>query len=241
MTLWEIKEYINYQVNITKSGNQLSPDEYNKLLEAQYLMYFRRKVKEYRQRQINNGGNLAMFFYDLIPSLIAQTNITGGTGSISSIGAWIDAYGTVSGIPKRVELIDEIMLRDRINNLMARPLEYFPACILRANQVIIYPSNITPVTVIYYTKPSQPVYDYYINADGKEVYLTEGQTGVTVPSGGSSSSGVDGVTIVNSSTNELDFPEDWHEDFSNYLLGIIGIKVNDINVVQIAESKKNEL
>lgn len=243
MTLNKLLSYINYQLNITKSGNQLNPPEYNNLLEAQYLAYFRIKIKEYRQRQRDNDGNLSMLFYDMLTSLSTKgdVTITTGAGAMpATYGAWNEAYGTYDGISKRIELITEEERVRRNNDMMSRPFEYFPACVVRGETLTVYPNNITPVTLIFYTKPLQPVFDYYIDADGKVVYMTEGQTGVSVPTGGRTSAGVSGPVTINSNTIELDFPDDMHEDFANYLLSIIGVKI-DMNITQIAEAKKQTL
>lgn len=244
MTTEEIKDYINFVLDITNNGNRLSPPEYNNLLELYYLPYFRIKIKEYTEMEDADNPNKSQLFYDILTGMLSSpTNVTiaGGDGTLpATFGAWKEAYGDYSSIRKKVDLITETEYLDRMQNVLGLPFDDIPACIIRGTTITVIPNNITPLTLIYYTKPAQPVYDYYINASGKEVYMAEGATGVSVPAGGKSSSGTSGPTTVDSNTVELDFPTDLHEDFVKYLLSIMGIKTGDMNLAQYAEALKQE-
>ena len=244
MTNKEIKDYMNFVVDITNNGNRLNPPEYNNLLELYYLPYFRIKVKEYTAMEDADNPNKSQLYYDILTQMLSTpTNVTisGGSGSLpATFGAWKEAYGDYGGIRKKIDLITETEYLERLQNILGLPFEDFPGCIIRENTVTVIPNDITPLTLVFYTKPEQPVYDYYIDASGKEVYMAEGATGVSVPSGGKTSGGVSGPTSVDSNTVELDFPEDLHEDFVKYLLSIMGIKIGNMNLVQYAETIKQE-
>lgn len=244
MTLHELRTYLNNILDITEKGNQLSPSDLNNLLNAHYLSYFRIKVKEYTSRKNNNSGNKSELFYDMLNSLLASSNITitAGSGTLpGTFGAWDNAYGTYGSVVKPIELVISEEKTLRVHDILTPSPEIYPICELIGNAITVYPNNITPLTVVYYTKPSQPIYDYYLNASGREVYMTEGQTSVSVPSGGRTSAGVAGPVTVNSLTIELDMPSDLHDDFANYLLSVMGIRIGDLNISQYAEVKKQTL
>lgn len=244
MTLEEVKDYINFVVDITNNGNRLNPPEFNNLLKTYYLPYFRIKVKEFTNMEDADDPNKSQLYYNILPEMLSSPSnvtISGGSGSLpATFGAWKDAYGTYNSIRKRVELITEGEYLERMENMLGLPFDDFPGCVIRGSTVTVIPNDINPLTLIYYTKPEQPIYDYYINANGKEIYMTEGQTGVSVPTGGKTSSGASGPTTVDSNTIELDFPEGLHEDFVKYLLSIMGIKTGDMNLAQYAEALKQE-
>jgi len=86
--------------------------------------------------------------------------------------------------------------------------------------------------------PSDPVFDYYIDANRNVIYLTDGQAAYELDTGEVGSAGEVSPTEVTSLSNELDYGVEFYSEFTDYLLSKLGIRGESPIVIQTAENEK---
>lgn len=227
MTTSEILKYINTVLNKDTSGNSLSPDEYNILLEAQIFSFVKEQVLMYRQ-YVQTGAPLddVVFTAMLIDALQTNTSVTlsSGTFTLPATMLFLDSlYGTYNSHTKRVEIVEVAEYRKRLHNMMSKPIAYYPVAYIVGTTCTVVPNNMTNVYINYINKPTIPVFDYYTDANDNIVYLAASATHL-LTSNEVGSAGQTAGTTVTSLTTELNIPEEMHLKFADYLLSKVSIR-----------------
>ncbi len=240
MTLSEIKNFLNTVLNKDKSGNSLSPQEFNILLEAEIFNFVRDRFREYRSAVNQGGGDDTALTSLLIDSLTAESSPTlaGGYFAQPTDMLYMEGLqGVLNSTVRKVELISRDALNARFFNLLDKPLYLYPACVVVGSSIYVYPTNMTSLKLSYIKKPTIPVYGYYLDSNYNEVYMAEGSSH-TLTTGEIGSAGQTAGTTVNSLTVETTLPEDLHLQFANYLLGKISMRDQNQLMYQAAQNEK---
>lgn len=241
MTLNEGWNFLNAILNKDKSGNALTPDEYNVLLEAHIFDFVKAKVLEHRSFVTQGGKDEVIFTASLLDALSTQSTptLSSGTFPIPNDLLYLESmYGTYNATRKQVEVISPSERARRQSNWMSKPIAYYPIAIITDTTCRFFPSNMTAITLNYIKKPTIPVYDYYVDADYNIQYLVaSGSHALTTGERGSAgqSSGT-----VNSLTVELNISEDTHMQFFSYMLDKIAARDRDPLLYQAAQNEKNK-
>ena len=243
MTLQEIKLYLETCLNKHSSGNTLTPQELNILLESQIFSFVKEKVLTYRQ-YVATGSPVddVVFTSMLVDSLQKQTTATLVTGTFTLPNDFLfinDLYGTYNANQKRIEVVSPEEYAKRTHNLLSKPIAYYPVAYIVGTTCKVYPTNMTSLYVDYIAKPTIPIYDYYTDANYQIVYLAVSATHM-LTAGEYGSAGQTSGNLVTSLTVELDIPEDLHLAFANYLLGKWAIRDRDQLLYQASENEINK-
>jgi len=240
MTLQELKLYIETVLNKHSSGNSLTPNEYNNLLEANIFSFVKSQILAYRQ-YVNSGTPVddTIFTALLIDALqkTSSPSLAGGAFTVASDFLMLDSmWGTYNGNLKEIELVSPQEYGRRIHNTLSKPVAYFPVAYLVGTSCRVYPTNMSSLTVNYISKPVIPKFDYYSDANYNIVYLAASGSRL-LTAGEYGSAGQTSGTTVNSLTVELDLPEDTHLKFADYLLSKVGMRDRDVNLYQASENE----
>ena len=239
MSINELRLYLNTILNKDASGNSLSPQELNLLLEACIFPFVREKIAAYRQ-YVMNGTPMDDVAYTglLIDSLTKQSTATLAAGAFTVAADFMmmnDLYGTYNG-QKKIEMVSPEEYSRRTHNILSKPIAYYPVAYLINTSCKVFPTTMTAINYTYISKPAVPIFDYYTNANYQIVYLAAGATRA-LAAGEYGSLGQTSVTVT-SLTAELDLPEEIHGQFADYLLSKIALRDRDINLYQANQAEK---
>lgn len=243
MTINEIRKYLNTCLNKDSSGNSLSPQELNILLEANIFSFVRNLVLTYRQ-YLKSGTPTddAILTAMLVDSLSKQTTATLTAGAFTLPNDFMfmnDLYGTYNASLKRIEMVSPEEYPKRTHNLLSKPIAYYPIAFINNTSCKVYPANMTAIYVDYIAKPAIPIFGYYTDANYQIVYLAAAATH-TLTAGEYGSAGQTSGTTVTSLTVELDIPEESHIKFADFLLSKIAIRDRDAQLYQASENEINK-
>jgi hypothetical protein len=127
---------------------------------------------------------------------------------------------------------DEFAVRESSASLP--PTLYDPIMTIRQGYYDFRPKNIMRVKLVYLKKPEIPVYDYYIDANLRLVYLPPNTSHLLGKDETGSAGQVAPATVV-SQTVELIMHESTHPLICYMLLMKLGITIKDMPVIQFAE------
>lgn len=242
MLLSEIYRLCNYISNKHDSGNAFTPGQYNSLLEILARNFFKKKVEEssYLELNRNISEQSALQTSKLMREFRKNEVIANGNNTSFEfaylLGLHDDDNNTL------IEFITEDEYHDRAGDSILAPGEDAPVAMIRDGVVEVEPATIANINISYYRYPLQPVCDYYIDADGVLQFLGQGETHVwqngEIDSDGDAR--VAGDPDWDSRTQELEFNEDFHENFIQELLVRVGIRLNERDVMQYAKALEQE-
>ncbi|MFA5409587.1 MAG: hypothetical protein WC343_12525 [Bacilli bacterium] len=218
-------------------------DDFNVFIKGKYPEFIKEIIEDYENYQNVPTVKQPLLAIKYIRELILNANvtITSGSGPLpSDYLYWKSATGTYNNQLTEISLVKEEEKDYRLVQAIGQRPERYPVAVLRGDNVYIWPKNITPVSLTYYKEPVVPFLDYYIDADDNNVYLAQGATGISVPSGGTTSGGVAGPTVVSSNTIEMDIPIDLYFEFMNHILSALGIRIGADNISQYAELQQQK-
>jgi hypothetical protein len=244
MKLSEAKIYLETILNKHSSGNTLSPKEYNSLLEAHIFSFVQNAILEQR-RYVLQGTPMddAVYTSLLLNSLqkAVSPSLSSGTfplpaDYLSIVDMW--AF-MLSGSMKKLELISPEEYGKRISNQLSKPISYYPVAYLLGGSMYYYPTNISSITLNYFSKPDVPLFDYYIDANYNIVPLDASETHL-LTTGEYGSAGQTAGTTVTSLTTELSIPESTHQKFFDYMVGKIAMRDSNPNLYQAAINEEGK-
>jgi hypothetical protein len=185
MNLSEILSLCNYVANKEKLGNTLTPEQYNILLEAVNADFFRKEYEDAQKIAFTQGVRLGSVIFKSgalrgFRYKEDDVTVTAGVITVSALAEtyvyWISMMATYNGARRGVEFVSDVELEDRLTNLLAKPIEYFPAAIDNGSEILVYPADITAVDFVYLKMPTQPVYAWTQDAYDRTIYSPEGST-----------------------------------------------------------------
>lgn len=172
MTLQEILDRTNNYLEKDMSGNTLTPEAYNNLIESVNLELFQKeylKIEIYaRQSQIPihralyNASGIRPFKKNE-----TITGLSGGSLVYSDKLSYLLMHPLLvmafyNGIWRKVEVLTDEEMGNRragvLNNLSTEP-----ACVLYDDRMQFYPTDVNRVELTYLKEPSTPYYDYCVN------------------------------------------------------------------------------
>jgi hypothetical protein len=147
-----------------------------------------------------------------------------------------NVWGTFNANYKKIEIVSPEEYAKRLHNHLSKPIAYFPVAYITGTVCRFYPTNITAITCDYISKPTIPVYDYYVDANYNTVYFTGSHT---LAAGEYGSAGQNSGSVTSLSV-EMDLPEDLHLKFADYLVSKLAIKDRDVNLYQASLNEQNK-
>lgn len=228
-----------------QQGNAFNITEYNNVIKDVNYMLYNQRASDAGE-DTDNIESLKDFM-----TLGASVSLTAGAGVLPS------GYERLLGKPHWVSGSDSIPIdqvnslekADRLKDELTKPTTKHPICIIGGktgsdSAIQVYPTTgISTILIDYLSIPSTPFLDYYVLETGVYVYLDEGATSITLPSGAVYRDGTIGPgTIANSATVNFE----WHEHETTTIINMIlqkaGLIIKDEGAIQygIAKETKEE-
>lgn len=221
-----------------QKGNSFNIKEFNRLANVVNLELYNFFVSKLEVGQ-DITENLKPF---VVPN--ASISLTAGVGALPA------AYSRMLGKPRtgsttEIDLITRLELTPRLADELTKPTTEDPVAILGGltgsdRNITVYPTSISSVVIDYLSTPATPILDYYIASSGLYVYLDEGATGVSVPTGAVYSDGTPGPTSVNSLTVNFKWDDELITVIVNMLLQKAGIVLGEQPAIEYGIAKETK-
>jgi hypothetical protein len=260
MTVHEILTLANFIINKEASGDVLTPTNYNTLLKEVNVSLFNDYWRIHEQfrgspqlQHILADSPLAKF----VVSSDIYVNVTNGVGTLPAGTIHVLSAHRISNLFP-IEMITPIEALRRRSSVLSTSANVAPFAYVRGSSIQTVPYNNGAVaeggniTLVYLALPATPVYDYCQSIAtskrifmpvGSSVYLNDSMTpclydanGVLLATGVSKT----GTYPIASSTVELAWREDTHNQFISRILGKAGVSLSEMNIAQYAELMKKE-
>lgn len=223
MTVEDIRNWVNYELNKHQTGDTLSKEEYNLCLKFANEEYF--KIKYSLPEQYQPGQPLAGQAW-----AVTQENIDAlspfliGKGGkdypelkvdVNGFASYPSDYVHVSSIrygKKPVEVVSNDVLGDRLDSPIVNPTSKYPICCFYSNYIQFYPEDLAFVKFDYLRMPQTPVWAATIIND-EYVYNPNASI-------------------------QLEWPEFTHIDIANLIVNYAAKNLRDFNMVQLSETRK---
>jgi hypothetical protein len=235
MNINEIYKTVAYMVDKFQ-GTYLSPDDFNLAVNAaqrQYLNFLTGETAEFNQgvrrtaaggfsNDVTTGGSLSNFLKE--SDLTITSQLSPQPTDFYKISAM---RTTDNDYPVRRVGADKIYAY--VNNPIDAPTASDPIYTEIGLNFKFWPSTLATAKIVYFKKPADAVWAYYVDDSGNAVYVP---TGGTVPSGK--------TLIPSTGSVQLEWPENDHMDIIYRTLGIIGINLKDGDLIRVSQTVKND-
>jgi hypothetical protein len=246
MTLDQIRNYINFICTKENRGGTFTPKQINVIFPAASIDMFNKKIEKAQIFAIQNKIALnevldsIIELRDFISTIELTLNDFGGHSSLPNDFAYWSSLTTIyNGSTKKIELLSTNEFDARKSNILALEIDKYPICRLISGGVEFLPNNMPNIgEFTYYRIPVTPVYDYYVDVNKNEIYLSP-ESSHTLGTGEIGSAGQTSG-LVTSLTVELDWSPLYHISFCNEVLQKVGINLKDQQISQYVTQAKQE-
>jgi hypothetical protein len=225
MTVEDIRNWVNFELNKHQTGNTLSKDEYNLCLKWANEEYFKLKYslpEQYRPGQPLSGQAWAVTQENidaLSPFLMAKggKNYPQMIIDTNGFANYPSDYVHVSSIrygKRVVEVVSNDVLGDRLDSPIVQPTSQYPICCFYSGYIQFYPTDLKFVNFDYLRMPTTPIW---------------------------------GATIINdeyvynpNTSTQLEWPEFTHIDIANMIVNYAAKNLRDFDMVQVSENRKDK-
>jgi hypothetical protein len=235
----EIYDFVTTILRKEKNGSVLTPEKFNLMLEESM---WEKSNDEYRKYE------LSQIITDTLVSFKTTTSIAIDVNGEYDLSGLTDDYWHPSaltyddsGSTRIIEIVTDLEYAERLANTLLAPDNYYPIAKFYRNSggtdvIKVNPLVSVSATFDYLRKPTEPFYDYYINANDELVYMPPG-TNHTLGAGEEYRDGTTSGT-VNSISVELPFPEGDRLDVAYMILQKFGIPVREEGAVQYGAARE---
>ena len=167
MNNFQLYQILNIVANKDVKSNFLPPAEFNLELKKANIWALRDRLGLPERYQpgtfIAGSGASRVIDSDLAPvgEMKEVSVLQQETQNLSDWYYIDDFYTSTSVFP---EIISRQMLGTRLNSPRKRPTEKYPVAIIVNSGLKIWPDTISKVTVVYYKRPTEPVFKTTVDA-----------------------------------------------------------------------------
>lgn len=235
MTVSQIYTTILHQLRKESKGLAVSPDAFTDLLRVESLALFNEYYKSFEAVQEVTDA-LRPFKLTSALSFTADGQTQSGKSTLPVDYKHVSAIETTAG--RRVDIVTEEEWVERRLDSITAPSVYYPIARIAGESIFILPAGITTATLYYLKTPTDPFFDYYIDANGNIMPLAVGAT-YTLQAGEVYR---DGTTagLKTSVTVELEWEDNEQIKIMEGILAKLGASMNEQLVAQLAVQNKNE-
>lgn len=241
----QIYDFVTTILRKEKNGSALDPARFNlMLIESMW----EKANDEYRKYE------LSQIITDTLQELKASEFISinaSGTYVLSGLSEdyWHPSalrYNDTGAVTRNIEIVTDLEYNYRLASILLQPDAIFPIAKFYRDSglevIQFYPLASTTATFDYLKVPTEPFFDYYINANDEIIYMPPG-TDHTLTAGEEYRDGTT-VGLVSSISVELPFPEGDRLDIGYMILQKLGIPVKEQLAVEygaIREGKEDQI
>ncbi len=225
MTVEEIRNWVNFELNKHQSGNTLNQDEYNLSLAWANQQYFKTKYglpEEYRPGQPLPTQAFQVtqkIIDDMRPFLLSKggKNLPQLAIDQNGFANYPSDYIHLSSIRfenRPIQSVANDVLGDKLISPIVAPTKKYPICCFYNDYIQFYPTDLKFVDFDYIRMPVTPfwgvdiVNDEYVYNPNKSV--------------------------------QLEWPEQTHIDIANIILEYASVNLRDFQMTQISENRKDK-
>lgn len=223
MTIDEIYQWVNLELNKSQTGGTLSPEEFNLAAKFANQQYF--KIKYTLPEEYQVGNPVPRQAYPLtqenIDALSPFLKAKGGKdypplkldkdGRAELMSDYVHYSSIRFGI-RPVEVVSNDVLGDRLFSSIVYPTETYPICCFYSGYIQFYPITMRFVNFDYLRMPETPVWGYTV---------------------------VNDQPVYNPATSvQLEWSEIYHLDIANLILQYAANNLRDQLAIQIANNRK---
>lgn len=235
----EIYDLVSYTVNKDQQGNNLSASEYNTILKAVNIGFFKQRYGLPEEYQA--GAPLPKMSYEITQKIIddlrafkvrmgidtaalildrqGRANIPSDYVHFSSAGykqIKDNVCGSVDFKMRNIEHLSDAQVNERLGNSLKKPTLKNPCFTTYSTYFQFFPANLRNIDFTYLRMPVTPVYRViFDNQTDREIY--------------------DPSTSVH-----FEYPEDCFEDIARLVCAYVGINLRAVDVIQFNEMKKQQ-
>ena len=246
MTNFEFWEALNGAVDKDGYGGVFDPTDYEDISRVVNLSFLKRKMEElYKSIQPREDLQKTIYSSKLFRNLIIRETLTPSSGIIDLSSDLSDTYGFFIGLRVtstnvKIKLIPNEELDEVLDNAILTPSTSYPVATIDGDNLRINPTSITSVIFTYIKIPDEPIFDYYSDSNDNIVYMAEGATSVSIPSGATYSDGTEGPTTKDSQSIEFDYNETFHPELFSEILELLANRLRDQPSAILAQTKMSK-
>ena len=171
MNNFDLYKLLNFVVNKDVTAQALSEPEFNLELKAKNIRHFRVRLglpEGYRTGDVTKAvESTALNQADLTPFLIDQDFVS-VSGKVVLPGWYyiLDFYSSASRSSERISYQE---ISSRLRDPQTKPTEKDLAAYIIKDGLQVFPATVTPIHVLYYRKPVEPVFVTKVNAATHEL------------------------------------------------------------------------
>lgn len=225
MTVEDIRNWVNFELNKHQSGNTLDKDEYNLCLSWANQQYFKKKYglpEEYRPGQPLPAQAFQVtqkIIDDMRPFLLSKggKNLPKLVIDKDGFANYPKDYIHLSSIRYGnypIQNVSNDVLGDKLSSAIVAPTKKYPICCFYSDYIKFYPEDLGFVDFDYIRMPITPIWGADIINDE---YVYNPQKSV-----------------------QLEWPEQTHTDIANLILGYASINLRDFQMTQLSENYKQK-
>lgn len=228
MTVDQIFQLVNFQLNKDQSGNTLNGSEFNLCLQYANIQYFRTLVglpESYKpgfplpkmaasQTEAIRSALRNFVVWMGSPQSTGKLNIssTGLAPLPSDFVYYLEVYHETGGKYTQIEVIDDQFLASRLSDALKKPTFKNPICSMYGQWIMFYPATLGAVHFKYFRLPRTPVWGYTI---------------------------VNDVPVYNAATSvQLEWPEEVGGQLIPFILQYVAENLRENFMYQVAERQK---
>jgi len=235
----KIWDFINFVTNKEQAGNTINIPEFNTLIHAVNLDFFRQRYGLPEQYQA--GQPLPKMSYEITQKIIddlkefkVRMGVDIATMAVNSQGIapipsdYVhfssarynmikdNVCGTVTMKPRTIEHLSDAQIGDRLGNSVKMPTLRNPVYTTYSTYFQFYPKNLRNVEFTYLRLPKTPLYNSVVDPNTDTDIFTE------------------------SGSQHFEYPADCFTDIARLCLSYIGVNLRSQEIVQYAEMQKEK-
>lgn len=188
--------YSNFLANKTQSGS-ITPEQFNLCADVGQLLHLKvklglpeeysvdkREARQEFQTTLNNSDSLRKFIVSKSATLNGAgfdfpTDWVAFANGDYIFVEQINGVNTVTPQPVEFVTIGERGLR--LNDYITKPSFEYPICTYLNGQIVVNPTGVDRITLIYVREPVKPKWNYTVNASDQPVYNPTGSVDFEFP------------------------------------------------------------
>jgi hypothetical protein len=244
----QIYDFLVLMIRKNKEGSFLNAERYNTLLNQKMWSKINFEITRYEKSQIITEA-LRLLKHEG-ESISVDANGDFILSGLPSAYVYLFHSGlrySDSGTVRRIPIVTDEQWTSKLSSIIEMPTARYPIARFTDSKIQFYPLVSETVVFDYLFVPTEPYYDYYIDANDKNVYLPEGssytlQTDETYTDKDDGTVRTSGYTISASENKsvELPFPVGERQSVVMDMLSSLGVPISDQILTQYGMMKEQK-
>lgn len=168
---FDLYRLLNFVVNKDVYAQAMSEQEFDLELKAKNIRHFRSRLglpEGYRTGAVSQAVETTRINQSDLTPFLMTGSFASATGKIT-IPGWAYILDFYTGTSRSSDIISYQEISSRLRDAQTKPTATDLVAYVIKEGLFVYPTNVTPVTVVYYRKPVEPVFKVSTNEDTLEM------------------------------------------------------------------------